>query len=48
MLVLEWGVCSSYTQQFDQDFAIMSLEIAKFMKSLSAAFGGIGCVGDDS
>jgi len=26
----------------------MSLEVAKFMKSLSAAFGGIGCVGDDS
>ena len=38
----------SAAQQFDQDFAIMSLEIAKFMKSLASAFGGIGCVGDDS
>lgn len=38
----------SAAQQFDQDFAIMSLEVAKFMKSLSAAFGGIGCVGEDS
>lgn len=36
----------SAAQQFDQDFAIMSLEISKFMESLSAAFGGIGCVGD--
>lgn len=37
----------SAAQQFDQDFAIMSLEISKFMKSFAAAFGGIGCVGDD-
>ena len=38
----------SAAQQFDQDFAIMSLEVSKFMKSLSSAFGGIGCVGEES
>lgn len=38
----------SAAQQFDQDFAIMSLEVSKFMKSLASAFGGIGYVGEES
>lgn len=35
------GDSESEAHQFDQDFAIMSLEISKFMKSLAAAFGGV-------
>lgn len=35
------GDAESEAQQFDQDFAIMSLEISKFMESLAAAFGGL-------
>ncbi len=35
------GDPESEAQQFDQDFAIMSLAISKFMESLSAAFGGL-------
>ncbi len=31
----------SEAQQFDQDFAIMSLEVSRLMKSLLAAFGGL-------
>ncbi len=31
----------SEVQQFDQDFAIMSLEVSRLMKSLLAAFGGL-------
>ena len=31
----------SEAQQFDQDFAIMSLEISRLLKSLLAVFGGL-------
>lgn len=31
----------SEAQQFDQDFAIMSLEVSRLLKSLLAAFGGL-------
>ena len=31
----------SAAEQFDQDFAVMSLELAKFFKSLFKAFGGL-------
>lgn len=37
----EAGDAESKAQQFDQDFAVMTLELAQFCKDLFAAFGGL-------
>ena len=34
------GDADSFAMQFDQDFAVMSLELSVFFKALLAAFGG--------